>query len=191
MSDYHIVSPRILRITTANRADLEARQDTDLEPFGTVKILWGACPQFGAYLAHHRERANLSLRKAADVLNVSHTHLAQFEQYQIKSAPSLDFLARIAELYGLKEYDVLHEAGYRFEAPIDVLESIYRRAERDFRAIMLCDEYRVKDASEDLLDLFPPAVRSYLAEFAEQVDANARRGGPTPGEILARERRAQ
>lgn len=189
MPDTHIVSPRRLKASAASHADLDPRDPARTEPLGTVNILWGASPEFGEYLARHREQANLSLRRAADALNVSHTHLAQLEQYQIKSPPSMDFLARIARLYGLKEYDVLHEAGYRFEATEEVLESMYRQEERNFRSLLLCEEYRGQDDTEDLLDLFPPAVRAHLAEFAERVDANARRGGPTPGEIVARERR--
>jgi transcriptional regulator with XRE-family HTH domain len=173
-----IVSPLSMQLTEGERP--AAAADTFL-----ARILWGANPAFGDYLSRAREDANLSLRAAAGRVAISHTYLAQIEQYELRSAPPMELLAKLAKLYGMDEREVQHEAGYRYELPGDIAEELANRDERQFRRLFLHDLFRPEGFTEDDLARFPPAVWRTVVELARKVDANARAGGPDLAPILS------
>jgi transcriptional regulator with XRE-family HTH domain len=153
------------------------------------RLLWGYAPTFGAYLAKCREDANLSTRAAAAKVGISHTWLAQLEQFPLRSMPEVRTVRRLARLYGVDERAMLHELGVRYELPEDVAEEVANLHERRFTRLMLHDRFRPDGFTEDDIAKFPPAVMAFVVDFAKKVDANARDGGPTIAAIFAPKRR--
>lgn len=153
------------------------------------RILWGANPAFGAWLQRSREDANLSLRAAAGKVGISHTWLAQMEQYELRSLPELKLVRKLARLYGVDERAMLHELGVRYELPEDVAEEVANLHERRFTRLMLHESFRPDGFTEDDIAKFPPAVMAWMVDFAKNLDASARDGGPTIASILSPKRR--
>ena len=152
---------------------------------GLIRLLWGSNPAFGGYLAAAREDANLSLRAAAGKVGISHTYLAQMEQYDLRSMPEVSLLRKLARLYAIDERQVLHEVGIRYELPEEVAEELANLHERRFNRLMLHDLFRPDGFTEDDIAKFPPAVWAAVVEFAKKVDANARTDGPTIAAIFS------
>ena len=150
-----------------------------------ARLLWGANPAFGAYLARAREDANLSLRAAAGKVGISHTYLAQMEQYDLRSMPEVKLLRKLARLYGVDERQMLHEVGFRYELPEEVAEELSNLNERRFNRLMLHELFRPDGFTEDDIAKFPPAVWAAVVDFAKKVDKNARDGGPTIAAIFS------
>lgn len=171
-----IVSPRSLN--QAYKPLQEAKAGT----------LWGPSDTFGPYLLRLREKSNLSLRAAAAVLGVSHTHLASMEQYGLDRPPPFDLLTKIAELYSVAGTEVLHEAGYRYEMTDELIAAIQRTEEEDFIAVMTCPEFGFPNFTVKDLDLFPASVWSHVVNLVRRVDTSARKGGPTVSTVLSRGR---
>lgn len=154
--------------------------------YGPVeRLLWGYAPTFGAWLAKCREDANLSLRAAAGRAGISHTWLAQLEQYPIRSMPELKVLRKLARIYGVDERAMLHEVGVRYELPEDVAEEVANLHERRFTRLMLHERFRPDGFSVDDVAKFPPAVMAWVVDVARNVDASARDDGPTIASILS------
>lgn len=173
-----IVSPLALAVGAIPDGD-EPSKDGPVE-----RLLWGYVPTFGAYLAKCREDANLSLRAAAGRVGISHTYLAQLEQYALRSMPELRTLRKLAQVLGVDERAMLHEVGVRYELPEDVAEEVANLHERRFTRLMLHERFRPDGFTEDDLAKFPPAVMAWIVDFARNVDASARDGGPTISAIF-------
>ena len=173
-----IVSPLSMQLT-------EGESPTNAAESFLARILWGSNPAFGGYLARGREDVNLSLRAASGKVGISHTYLAQMEQYEVRSAPPMDLLAKLAKVYGLDEREVQHEAGYRYELPQEIAEELANREERQFKRLLLNDLFRPDGFSDEDIAKFPPAVWATVVELARKVDANARASGPDLAPILS------
>lgn len=153
------------------------------------RLLWGANPAFGAWLQRAREDANLSLRAAAGKAGISHTWLAQMEQYELRSMPEIKLVRKLARILGVDERAMLHEVGVRYELPEDVAEEVANLHERRFTRLMLHERFRPDGFTVDDIAKFPPAVMAWIVDFAKNVDASARDGGPTIAGILSPKRR--
>lgn len=154
-------------------------------------MFWCYRSTFPRFIAARRSAAGLSLRRAADALSISHTHLGGLEHSHLKPpgiriAPSVDLLRRMADLYKVPEATMLHEAGYRFEDP-DGWTPPWSPAETNLRALLQSAELGLQRAECDaLMDKIPSALHGMILEFLSNVDDNARAGGPSPAEILGR-----
>ena len=150
-----------------------------------ARLLWGSNPAFGGYLATAREHANLSLRAAAGKVGISHTYLAQMEQYDLRSMPEVKLLRKLARVYEVDERQMLHEVGIRYELPEEVAEELSNLSERRFNRLMLHELFRPDGFTGDDIAKFPPAVWAWVVDFAKKVDANARNDGPTIAAIFS------
>ena len=64
----------------------------------------------GKYLKKKREEADLSLREASKLANVSHTHIMDIEDG--KKAPAFDKVMQLLHAYHADVQDFLRETGY-------------------------------------------------------------------------------
>ena len=64
----------------------------------------------GKYLKKKREEADLSLREASKLANVSHTHIMDLEEG--KKSPAFDKVMQILQAYRADVQDFLRETGY-------------------------------------------------------------------------------
>lgn len=67
--------------------------------------------ELGKYIAEHRASKNLSIRKLANIANISHTEVYRLENGERKN-PSPLILKSIALALGLNYEDILKAAGY-------------------------------------------------------------------------------
>lgn len=94
-------------------------------------------------------------------------------------------------VYKVDEAELLHNAGYRWELSPELAEELAQSDERDFKALMLSEEFHPTGLKDEDLDMFPKAVWRHVVNLARKVDASARKGGPTVPTVLLRARTAK
>ena len=141
---------------------------------GEAKRLWLDAPDFGAYLRTTREALNLSLRKAAERIGVSHTYVAQFERGE--TTLTLDMYRRVADAYGVDVREVLDRGGCRYALVEEVADLLQNLRQKRFRRLWLDRDLKPADFEEKHLKLFPETVQTYIIELVKRVDDNARAG---------------
>jgi len=67
--------------------------------------------QFGAYLRALRNEKGLSIRVASEQAELSSAYLTQIER-GLRNPPSADILGRLADVYQVRQEEVMREAGY-------------------------------------------------------------------------------
>lgn len=172
-----VVDPALL----ADASDWDKQLAHD--PEGTRR-LWGYSERFGRYLQELRGRSNLSLRKVAERVNISHTYLSVLESEPITTPPSLELLAGLALIYGVRASEMQKAAGYRYEVRRDIATILRGTDEDRFRALMLGTATRPLSMEERDLEIFGPRHRQLLFELADAVDANARCGGQSLSDAI-------
>lgn len=85
--------------------------------------------RFGAYLRALRDKAGLTQRQVHELANVSSAYLTQVEKGQ-RNPPSAEILNRLAQVYQVKQEELLREAGYLeggyATLPDEVIERAFR-----------------------------------------------------------------
>ena len=149
---------------------------------GEAKRLWLDAPDFGAYLRTTREALNLSLRKAAERIGVSHTYVAQFERGETTLA--LEMYRRVADAYGVDVREVLDRGGCRYAVVEEVADLLQNLRHRRFRRMWFHKALRPPEFEAEHLKLFPETVQGYIFELVKRVDDNARAGGARVHDII-------
>lgn len=138
-------------------------------------------PGFGPYLRKLREDFGLSLRDAADELDMSFAKLQKMETGGRFRIDSLDLFGRIADLYVCPRAEVLDAAGIR------VLESHAVRDEFDndgaFTRLVLHPALRPLRMDERWIDSFSTLQKKQWVEFANRLEAFFH-GGGSLGQVL-------
>lgn len=109
-------------------------------PHPGAVLVWLSTPDFGAYILALREQSNLSLRRAADGIGVSHPFLAKIERGQVVRPESLELLERIGLTYHARLPEVFERAGVRY-AVDDPSDAPIRNALRDQLLRLLTHEH--------------------------------------------------
>ena len=166
--------------------DIDDESDIRLVGAGKreVKRVWLDDPGFGDFLRKTRKGLNLSLRKAGERIGISHTYLALIEQDGGQRPLSMQQYRRIADAYELDEREVLGRAGCRYAMLEKVADRLGDLEADRFERLMLNRELKPAKFTRRRLELFPDAVRKYIIELVQNVDANARDDGPDVLDIM-------
>ena len=158
-------SPRDLHVGPGLAAGL------DLEQVGDVRVLWGFRPEFGPWLRRQRQRLGWSVRATAPKLGISNPYLSKLETNKWPGAPKLELLGAIAEVYDLDVREVLHQAGYVFEADEQTAAAIDRTVDERFANLVRHPALRQPGLTAPMLELIPTAVKHAWIRFAQDLEA--------------------
>lgn len=108
--------------------------------------------QLGDYIRGLREAKSLSLRKAARIVGVSHSHLAAIEQQRHwltgkAHRPTYSALVRIAKAYGVPSDCLLTMAGYEPGAELAVDEA---ELLREFRKLTQVEQQKLIEIAKEM-----------------------------------------
>lgn len=140
----------------------------------TRPMRWVGDDGFGAYLKELRERAGWTTRQAAPKFDISQAYLSKMENAVRKRPPSLEWLKRVAEVYGCDLREVLHEAGFRFDVPADVDFDLHLDA--IFAALMTHRRYRPKELEGRDLQFYSPRMKRQIVDLVLNVWRSASEG---------------
>ena len=159
---------------------LEAHEGT-VEPtplgrsMGEVAFYRDHNPGFGPYLRKLREDFGLSLRDAADELEMSFAKLQKMETGGRFRIDSLDLFVSIADLYVRPRSEVLEAAGIRVLEPHAVTDEI--DDDSAFTRLVLHPALRPLRMDERWVDSFSSLQKKQWVEFANRLEAFFHGGG--------------
>lgn len=135
---------------------------------------------FGAHIKGLREKSGLSLRKAAGQLNVPFSYLQRLETAGRAKKPALEFLERLATLYGVQVSELENAAGVRREPLADPLRLVHDQ----FQALVMQPDWSPAGMTEEWLESFSVRQKRQIIHMMRQLGDKVRDGGATPNEIL-------
>ena len=146
----------------------EGHEDEEsLQYLGEATFLWSFNAEFPEYLRELRNRAGLSLRKAAKAIGVSYVYLSRLETGGSARPPDMDKLFRMAEVYGVDRRRMLNAAGLKLEVPDEVQTELQLR--RRFSTMIMDDALRPTTLDENTLHYIPDRVKLQWIEFAHRL----------------------
>ena len=133
-------------------------------PPGLATFLWNPNPHFAAFLRKSREDAGLSIRQAAPHLGVSAAYVSRLETGGYASAPSVDRLFKMADLYAVDRAEMLTQAGVRVDVPDDA--KVADTTEAEFAAMLMDAQIKPTLFTSDLLHYVPNRLKRQWIEWA-------------------------
>lgn len=138
-------------------------------PPGLATFLWNPNPHFAAFLRKSREEAGLSIRQAAPHLGVSAAYISRLETGGYASAPSVDRLFKMADLYAVDRAEMLTQAGVRVDVPDDA--KVEDTTEAEFAALLMDAQIKPTLFTADLLHYVPNRLKRQWIEWALKLTA--------------------
>jgi transcriptional regulator with XRE-family HTH domain len=139
-----------------------------------MPLLWVKREPFGGWLVAQRKAERLTVRAVAAELRISHSLVVRIEAGDRVGPPPLDLLADLACLYRCDVRRVLHEAGYRLEAPDDLpTVTDDARVAAQFAALILHPLLRPRTLKEDALDYVPLSLKRSFVAFSRNLASQA------------------
>lgn len=138
-------------------------------PPGLATFLWNPNPHFAAFLRKSREDAGLSIRQAAPHLGVSAAYISRLETGGYASAPSVDRLFKMADLYAVDRAEMLTQAGVRVDVPEDA--KVEDTTEAEFAAMLMDAQIKPTLFTADLLHYVPSRLKRQWIEWALKLTA--------------------
>ena len=154
-----------------------------LRPAGFAAVTWEARTTFGPYLRGLRDAARLSLRAASARIGVSFSYLAKMETGERPSPPTIKVLDRMALVYGRDLREIMHEAGFRFETP-DELLALAESVDARFLRLVTHPDLRPMRMDAVVIEMIPPLVKRQWIEFARKLETRLVGDAATVDEIL-------
>ena len=180
------------RCGSANVPPMSTRSPTELvlknappgsRPAGFAAVTWEARATFGPYLRGLRDAARLSLRAASDRIGVSFSYLSKIETGERRSPPTIKVLDRMAQVYGRDLREIMHEAGFRFETP-DELLALAESVDARFLRLVTHPDLRPMRMDAVVIEMIPPLVKRQWIEFARKLETRLAGEATTVDEIL-------
>lgn len=138
-------------------------------PPGLATFLWNPNPHFAAFLRKSREDAGLSIRQAAPHLGVSAAYVSRLETGGYASAPSVDRLFKMADLYAVDRAEMLTQAGVRVDVPEDA--KVDDATEAEFASMLMDAQIKPTLFTADLLHYVPNRLKRQWIEWALKLTA--------------------
>ncbi len=135
---------------------------------------------FGPYIKQLRENAGLSLRQAASHLAVPYSYIQRLETEGRARKPDLEFLEKLATLYGVGVSEMERSAGVRREELEDPLHLVHEQ----FKAIVMHPMWAPPGMTEDWLESFSVRQKRQIIQMMRQAGEQIRSGSSTPNEVL-------
>lgn len=108
-------------------------------PVRPAKV-WKAPEALGALFQGRRKRAGLTIEDSALISGTNATYMARLERGEAVSPPRPGFLARVAELYGLRFDELAKAAGLQADLPADLDQPGWSEAQTGF--VSLVESFR-------------------------------------------------
>lgn len=128
-----------------------------------LTYLWNPSPHFAAYLRSSREGAGLSIRQAAPKLGVSPAYISRLETGGYASAPSVERLFKMADLYAVERAEMLTQAGVRVDVPDDL--KVKDTTDAEFRAILMDPPLHPTLFTQECLHYVSPRMKRQWIEW--------------------------
>lgn len=132
-------------------------------------FLWNPNPHFASFLRKAREDAGLSIRQAAPHLGVSAAYLSRLETGGYASAPSVERLFKMADLYAVDRAEMLTQAGVRVDVPDD--SRVVDTTDAEFAELLMDAQIKPTLFTADLLHYVPPRLKRQWIEWALKLTA--------------------
>ena len=155
------------------------------EPVDGAQLVWLPATDFGRYLTKAREARHLSLRKAGELIGVSHTHVKQMESAEGGESIGVERLEDLADTYEVPLPKMLTAAGARYVMEDGALERLEVDTWVKLERLLLSEHVRPPSMDVAYLDCISPKLRDLLIELAIEVEANTKIDGPSVAEIMA------
>lgn len=143
---------------------------------------WRPRGDFGPWLRGLRERAELSLRQAADALSYSYSSLYKLEARTPAHPPAVGLLLQLAHLYGKEPGTVLLRAGYALDLPPELVDP--DSCDEAFAALVMCPSLRPVFMTAAWTQSFSRLQKAQWVEFARKLEAHLLSGGPPVDALL-------
>lgn len=136
---------------------------------GGAVLLWRPRAEFGTYLRERREAVGLSLREAAQELDISFARLHKMETGGRFRAPDPSLLSRIATLYRVPPTEVFRKAGFEVTGG----ESLQREIDFElaFDALAFHPELNPYNMDREWRDAYAPRIKEQWVEFAYKLES--------------------
>jgi transcriptional regulator with XRE-family HTH domain len=134
-----------------------------------MPLLWAKREAFGGWLLAQRKAARLSARAVAEKMGISHSLLVRLEAGDRVGPPPLTMLVDLAGIYRCDVRQVLHEAGYRLEAPDDTTATDEEHIQARFAAMVLHPQLRPRTLKAEALDYIPLHIKQLWIDYARNL----------------------
>ncbi len=138
-------------------------------PGELAALLWTPNPHFSAFLRAAREGAGLSIRQVAPHLGVSAAYISRLETGGYASAPSIERLVKMADLYSIPRQEMLTQAGIRVDVPPDAM--VKDTTEAEFAEMLMDQQLRPTHFAPELLHYVPARLKRQWIEWAIKLTA--------------------